>query len=69
MAYRLGANTFQVALVGGVTFSLYSFAPFVAGSYSGRVLTRRNFIIIALALLVTTSALYSLVVDPLVVGS
>jgi len=59
MAYHLGASTFQIGLVGGVTFSLYSFVPFVAGSYSDTLKTRKIFIIFALVLLVLTSALYS----------
>jgi MFS family permease len=64
LAYKLGADVFEVGLVGGVSSSLYAFVPFIAGSYSDRLHTRRAFILIALVLLAASSALYTVATDP-----
>ena len=64
LAYQLGADIFEVGLVGGISSSIYAFVPFIAGSYSDRLRTRRAFILIALILLAATSALYTLATDP-----
>ena len=64
LAYKLGADVFEVGLVGGVSSSLYAFVPFIAGSYSDRLRTRRAFILIALVLLAASSALYTVATDP-----
>jgi MFS family permease len=64
LAYELGADVFEVGLVGGISSSLYAFVPFIAGSYSDRLRTRRAFILIALVLLAASSALYIVATDP-----
>jgi MFS family permease len=65
LAYRLGADVFEIGLVGGVSSAMYAFLPYVAGTYSDRLRTRRTLIIIAFALVAGASALYGFVASPL----
>ena len=64
-AFQLGADALEIGLVGGVAWISYSFAPYVIGRYSDRVLRRKWFIALSLAMLSACSFLYVLVESPL----
>lgn len=63
-AYELGANPLEVGLVGGASYGVYSFMPFVIGRYSDRMKKRRNLLVLSLSVLGATSVLYSLAASP-----
>jgi MFS family permease len=63
-AYQLGANVFEVGLVGGVAYASYSFMPFVMGRYSDQVKRRKDFIVVSLVLLSFCSLVYAFVSAP-----
>jgi len=63
-AATLGANPLELGLVGGASYAVYSFMPFVMGHFSDRSGSRKFFIIIAFALLSVVSLLYSISNDP-----
>jgi MFS family permease len=63
-AYELGANPLVVGLVGGATWGVYSFMPFIIGRYSDRMRERRNLMVLSLSVLGVTSVLYSLAASP-----
>jgi len=63
-AATLGANALELGLVGGASYAVYSFMPFVMGHFSDRSGSRKFFIIISFALLSAVSFLYSISNDP-----
>ncbi|MDA4112221.1 MAG: MFS transporter [Thaumarchaeota archaeon] len=65
LAVNLGASVFEIGLIGGASYVVYSFMPFVMGRFSDRGQARKFFIILSLALLATVSILYSLSENPI----
>ena len=63
-AYELGANVFELGLVGGVSYASYSFMPYVIGRYSDQVKRRKDFMTISLAMLAACSFIYAFVTSP-----
>lgn len=63
-AAGLGASAFELGLVGGASYGVYCFLPFVMGHFSDRSGSRSFFIITSLALLGIVSVLYSVTNDP-----
>ena len=63
-AVTLGANPLELGLVGGASYAVYSFMPFVMGHFSDRSGSRKFFIIVSFALLSGVSFLYSISNDP-----
>jgi len=64
-AARLGADALEIGLVGGASFAVYSFMPFVMGHFSDRSGSRKFFIIVSFAVLSVVSILYSISNDPI----
>jgi MFS family permease len=64
-AYELGANPLEVGLVGGASYGVYSFMPFIMGRYSDRMRKRRRLLTFSLLILAATSVLYSLAGSPI----
>ncbi|MGD0478266.1 MAG: MFS transporter [Nitrososphaerales archaeon] len=64
LAYELGANPFEVGLVGGVSYVTYSLVPFVVGRFSDRMKQRSILLIISLLVLCSASALYAIATSP-----
>jgi MFS family permease len=64
-AARLGANALELGLVGGASYAVYSFMPFVMGHFSDRGGSRKFFIISSFAVLSVVSILYSISNDPI----
>jgi MFS family permease len=64
-AYQLGANVFELGLVGGVAYASYSFVPVVIGRYSDQVRRRKDFMVISLAMLAACSFVYAFVDSPI----
>jgi MFS family permease len=64
-AYQLGANVFELGLVGGVSYGSYSFMPFIIGRYSDQVRRRKDFMVISLAMLAACSLVYAFVASPI----
>ena len=58
-ASSLGANALELGLVGGTSYAVYSFMPFVMGHFSDRRGSRRFFILASFLVLCTVSFLYS----------
>ena len=58
-ASSLGANALELGLVGGTSYAVYSFMPFVMGHFSDRWGSRKFFIITSLLILFVVSLLYS----------
>jgi len=63
-AVTLGANALELGLVGGTSYAVYSFMPFVMGHYSDRRGSRKFFIIASLVVLCVVSLLYAASNDP-----
>ena len=63
-AVTLGANTLELGLVGGTSYAVYSFMPFVMGHISDRRGSRKFFIITSLVILCVVSLLYAASNDP-----
>lgn len=59
IAHQLGADTFEVGLVGGSSTAVYSFLPYVMGRYYDRANTKKLFIVLSLTILVVASFLYA----------
>lgn len=64
-AVRLGANALELGLVGGASYAVYSFMPFVMGHFSDRSGSRKFFIISSFVVLSVVSILYSISNDPI----
>jgi MFS family permease len=64
-AVRIGANALELGLVGGASYAVYSFMPFIMGHFSDRRGSRKFFILSSLLLLCTVSLLYSIASSPL----
>jgi MFS family permease len=62
---RLGANALELGLVGGASYAVYSFMPFVMGHFSDRTGSRKFFIISSFVVLSVVSILYSISSDPI----
>ncbi len=58
-AVTLGANSLELGLVGGTSYAVYSFMPFVMGHFSDRRGSRKFFIITSLLILCIVSLLYA----------
>jgi MFS family permease len=67
LAYRLGADPFELGLVGGAIFATYFFLPVLIGRFSDRLGTRRLFVAIALSILALVSFVYSIASGPLTI--
>lgn len=65
LAVNIGADPFEVGLVGGAASIVYAFMPFVMGHFSDRSGLRRFFIVSAFALLTIVSLFYSIATTPL----
>lgn len=63
-AVTLGANALELGLVGGTSYAVYSFMPFVMGHISDRRGSRKFFIITSLVILCVVSLLYAASNDP-----
>ena len=58
-AASLGANALELGLVGGTSYAVYSFMPFVMGHFSDRRGSRKFFILTSFLVLCTVSFIYS----------
>ena len=58
-AVTLGANSLELGLVGGTSYLVYSFMPFVMGHFSDRRGSRKFFILGSLMILCVVSLLYA----------
>lgn len=67
LAYELGADSFEVGMVGGATYAIYSFMPFVLGSVSDRYSTKSFFLIASFGLLSVVSFLYFVASSPILI--
>jgi len=65
LAVELGANVFEIGLIGGGASVVYAFMPFVMGRFSDRGQARKFFIILSLGLLATVSILYYFSANPI----
>lgn len=63
-AVRLGANALELGLVGGSSYAVYSFMPFVMGHFSDRRGLRQFFIFSSFLILSVVSLLYSVSTNP-----
>lgn len=61
----LHANALELGLVGGASYAVYSFMPFIMGHFSDRRGSRKFFILAAFVLLCTVSFLYSIAISPI----
>jgi MFS family permease len=60
----LGANALELGLVGGASYAVYSFMPFIMGHFSDRRGSRKFFILSSVVLLCIVSLLYSITSSP-----
>lgn len=67
LAYQLGATIFEIGLVGGTSYAVYSFMPFVLGRFSNKLFVRSLFIVSSFALLALVSLVYSTTNSPVVI--
>jgi AAA+ ATPase superfamily predicted ATPase len=58
LAAKLGASNFQVGLVGGANYLIYSFAPFIMGRLSDRIGRRVWYLVTSFAILSTSASIY-----------
>ena len=65
LTLEVGGNLLEVGIVGGVSYAIYSFMPFVLGKYSDRIRSKRIFVIASFALLTLVSFVYIIVSDPI----
>ncbi len=63
-AVTIGANALELGLVGGASYAVYSFMPFIMGHFSDRRGSRKFFIVSAFVLLCIVSLLYSITISP-----
>jgi MFS family permease len=64
-AVAIGANPLELGLVGGASYAVYSFMPFIMGHFSDRSGSRKFFILTSFVLLGMVSFLYSLTTSPI----
>jgi MFS transporter, DHA1 family, staphyloferrin B biosynthesis exporter len=64
-AVKIGANALVLGLVGGASYAVYSFMPFIMGHFSDRRGARKFFILSSLVLLCIVALLYSITSSPI----
>ncbi len=64
-AVAIHANALELGLVGGTSYAVYSFMPFIMGHFSDRSGSRKFFILTSFILLCLVSFLYSLTTSPI----
>lgn len=64
-AVKIGANALELGLVGGASYAVYAFMPFVMGHFSDRKGSRIFFITTSFVLLALVSFLYSVITNPI----
>lgn len=64
-AVELGASALELGLVGGASYAVYSFMPFIMGRFSDRSGSRKFFILSSLLMLCAVSVLYSASTGPI----
>jgi MFS family permease len=58
-AYEIGATPFEIGLVGGANYLMFSFVPLLMGHFSDRVQSRKKFVLAALLIVCLVSTGYS----------
>lgn len=64
-AQKIGATAFELGLVGGSSYAVYSFMPLIMGHFSDRSRSRKFFILTSFVLLAVVSFFYSITLSPI----